>query len=54
MKVFEYTYCGESIIDAPEHIGECQFEGVPTDEYGIHKGTFKITIEWSEEEETDE
>lgn len=58
MKIFEGTYAGEGIIDAGQNIDEAFMEcynpkigEVPTDEHGIHKGSFKVTIEWIPEEE---
>ena len=55
--VFQKTYDGESIVDAFRDVSEA-FDGqynpgvnaIPTDEYNIHKGTFQVTITWTEDE----
>lgn len=58
MNIFEKDYDGESLYDLNRDIHEAfesdfnpTIDKVPTDEYGIHKGTFKVTIVWSEENE---
>lgn len=52
IKIFEKNYDGESIIDIDRDIHEAFEEPynklIPTDDYGIHIGNFKVTIEWSE------
>ena len=50
MIIFENEYDGESIVDMEEHVYDAVNEAdVPVDEHGFAKGTFKVTIEWSEE-----
>jgi hypothetical protein len=56
MKVFEKDYDGESLYDLGRDIAESIdvtynpiVKDIPQDEYGIQLGTFKVTIEWSEE-----
>lgn len=57
MRIFEQTYSGESLVDAPRDIDEAFQEAftpalkkIPTDEYGFWQGSFKVTIEWIPEE----
>lgn len=55
-RIFSKTYDGESLIDLARDVDEA-FDGqinsiiysVPVDEYGIHKGSFKVTIEWEDD-----
>jgi hypothetical protein len=49
--VFNKEYDGESIVDLGRDISE-MFEDapvIPQDEYGIHKGTFTVTVKWEKE-----
>jgi len=53
IKIFERSYCGEGIIDIEQDVSEALSESynpvmskVPADEWGISKGTIKVTIEW--------
>lgn len=53
MQIFNSEYSGEGIIDVPQDVGEAfddnlnkTVRAVPKDEYGIHQGTFRVTIEW--------
>lgn len=53
LKVFEQSYCGESIHDCDRDMAEAFDErfnplvkDIPQDENGFHAGTFKVTIEW--------
>ena len=57
MIVFKKEYDGESLYDLGRDIAEASdvtfnpiVEVIPQDEYGIQLGTFKVTIEWSEDE----
>jgi hypothetical protein len=53
MKIFEQTYSDESLISASEDIDDAVFDenlGIPYDEYGFRKGTFKVVVTWSDEE----
>ena len=57
MIVFKKEYDGESLYDLGRDIAEAIdvtfnpiVEEIPQDEYGIQLGTFKVTIEWSEDE----
>lgn len=56
MLIFEKEYDGESLIDIERDLEEAfnpRFNPlvnyVPVDQYGFHKGTFKMIIEWREE-----
>ena len=53
IKLFEKDYDGESLYDLSRDMHEAFNEDfnpisktIPSDEYGIHLGTFKVTIEW--------
>lgn len=57
MILHQKDYDGESLHDLGRDVEECfnvDFNPpameIPTDEYGFHKGTFRITIEWIPEE----
>lgn len=55
--IFSKTYDGESLYDLGRDIHEA-FEDdfnpaikvAPKDEYGFHKGTFTVKVEWQAEE----
>lgn len=53
--IFEKEYDGESIIDIENDLHwvladpEQELIDIPVDEWGIHKGTFKVVVTWSEE-----
>jgi hypothetical protein len=57
MKIFEKDYDGESLYDVQRDIIEC-FDGrfnpivkdIPQDEHGFQMGTFRITVEWTNED----
>jgi hypothetical protein len=57
MKIFEKDFDGESLYDVQRDIIEC-FDGrfnpivkdIPQDEHGIQLGTFRITVEWINED----
>lgn len=56
MILFEKEYDGESIVDLDRDISEFLdpnfnpiVDDVPKDEYGFHKGSFQVTIEYTEE-----
>jgi len=54
MKIFEQTYSDESLISVSEDIEGSVFDenlGIPYDEYGFRKGSFKVIVTWSEEDE---
>lgn len=58
MKLFEQKYDGESLYDVDRDVSEAFREDfnplvaqIPSDEYGIQEGTFKVTIEWSSTED---
>lgn len=58
VQVFEKTYDGESIVDMQRDVYEAfderynsALKDVSVDEYGIQKGTFTVTIQWSGDEE---
>lgn len=55
--LFEKTYSDESLIDLPEDVGDAvsvdysdTYKKLPQDEHGYRKGSFKVTIEWVENE----
>jgi hypothetical protein len=57
MKIFEKDYDGESLYDVQRDIIECfdqrfnpSVKDIPQDEYGFQIGTFKITVEWINED----
>ena len=57
-KEYDISYEGESLSDVGRDVMKC-FEtrfnplvkDIPQDEYGFCLGTYKITVEWEEEEE---
>lgn len=56
IKVFDKKYDGESLYDLGRDINEAVdstfnpvIHKIPVDEYNIHQGTFRVTIEWSAE-----
>ena len=57
MKIFEKEYDGESLYDLQRDISEAMMvdynpsiSKIPQDEHGFQLGTFKVTIEWSNDE----
>ena len=57
MKTFEKLYDGESIYDVQRDVIESfdarfnpMIKDVPQDEYGFQLGTFRVTIEWFNDE----
>ena len=51
MIIYSGEYSGESIVDIEEVIYDVINEAdLPIDEYGFTKGTFTVTISWSEDE----
>lgn len=57
MIIFKKEYDGESICDLGRDASEAIMEEynpeikiIPKDQYGIQRGTFKVTIEWAEYE----
>jgi hypothetical protein len=50
MIVLQKEYWAETLIDLEQDIVEMydnrQFEEIPIDEYGFHKGKFTVTITW--------
>jgi len=53
------SYDGESIVDVSRDVHEAFFSDftpamatIPQDEHGFSRGTFRVTVEWSEEEKT--
>ena len=58
MIVFEKFYDGESLYDIDRDVAE-SMQGeynplvlkIPSDEFGIQRGTFKVTIQWFSENE---
>lgn len=50
--VMEKEYSGESIVDLEEDIMyNIENADVPKDEHGVHKGTFRVTVQWIEDED---
>lgn len=59
MIILEKTYDGESIVDLQRDVLEMfneEFDPtiatIPKDEYGFHKGSFKVKVEWVSEDES--
>lgn len=59
IKVFKKEYDGESVVDLDRDISEALVTAfnpvidlIPVDAYGFQKGTFTVTIVWSEEQQT--
>ena len=57
MIVFEKRYDGESLYDLPRDISEAIdadynkiVSKIPVDNHGFQKGTFKVAIEWVDEQ----
>jgi len=53
MKIFEKEYSDESLTDLQEDLYwtlNQETKGIPSDEFGFLKGTFKVTVEWEENE----
>jgi hypothetical protein len=53
MIVFDRHYSEESLIDIDEDIRwalEKDIAEIPKDKHGFRQGTFRVTIEWSNEE----
>lgn len=53
MKIFEKEYSDESLVDIEEDVYDAVINSklVPEpDEDGFRRGTFKVTIEWEDEE----
>lgn len=57
LKILEKEYDGESLYDLERDVSEALIAeynpvimDIPQDEYGIQYGTFKVTIEWSNNE----
>ena len=57
LELFKKVYDGESLIDLPEDVGmmlDCDWNAmaklVPQDEYGLHKGSFVVTVMWFPDE----
>jgi len=55
--LLDKVYDGESLYDVNRDVADAFDEDcnpsvvlVPTDEYGLHQGSFKVTITWSEDE----
>lgn len=54
MKIFEKNYSDESLIDLPEDVWDAINDSpdVPEPEdNGFTRGTFKVTVEWIDDEE---
>ncbi len=61
MKIFDKVYDWESLYDLARDMEEAfqpdynqLVSKVPTDKYGMHKGSFRVSIEWSAEEVEEE
>jgi len=59
MIIFEQKYSGESMCDIYRDVDEAIDERytpilktIPKDEFNFHKGTFKLTITWSDEDDS--
>jgi len=53
MIIFDKEYDGESIADIEEDVYDAinNNDYMPVDEHGFTKGTFRVTISWSEDNE---
>ena len=53
MIIFDRHYSSEELCDIEKDIWH-MFDGdtakIPKDEHGFHKGEFRVTVEWIEEE----
>ena len=50
MIILDKTYYAESLPDLSEDICDAiDIADIETDEHGFQKGSFRVTIEWSEE-----
>ena len=56
IEVFKKEYSGESIVDLDRDVAEAidaasnpVMDRIPVDAYGFQKGTFTVSIVWSEE-----
>ena len=51
MNIIENVYSDESINDLLDDIFYAiKDSNIPVGEYGFHKGTFKVTVEWTNDE----
>ena len=50
--LLEKEYYGEDIHEAGDDVLESIGDDHPKDEYGFHKGTFRVTVEWIPDDET--
>ena len=51
MNIIENVFSGESMHDLMDDIFDAiNNSNIPVDEYGFHKGTFKVTVEWTNDE----
>lgn len=57
LKIFNKIYDGESIVDLSRDIDECLdpcynevVQQIPQDEYGFHRGAFRVIIEWQDDQ----
>ena len=57
LTVFNKIYDGESIVDLSRDIDECLdscynavVQQIPQDEHGFHRGAFRVTVEWQDDE----
>ena len=55
--IFNKIYDGESIVDLSRDIDECLdscyntvMHNIPHDEHGLYYGSFRVTIEWQDDE----
>jgi len=56
-EIFSKNYDGESLYDLSRDVHEAfdprfndKADGIPVDEYGFQKGSFKVTITWEADE----
>lgn len=56
IQLLDKIYDGESIVDLGRDVSEVfdhrftpKFGKIPQDEYGIHTGSFRVTIVWQED-----
>ena len=52
IELMKRDYCAEGIIDVERHVFEAiDDSNIPKDAHGLQKGTFRITVEWLEDED---
>jgi hypothetical protein len=53
MIIFDKSYSDESLVDLSEQVMDAICDdslNLPTDEYGLRKGIFKVVVTWESED----